>query len=136
MAEQMTSFADRFDTARERIDDEIQRVQREISTRRKRLERQLSSGRKTFEKQTRKQVKQIRGELRRNPLVRELERFQDGVGRQLEGAFETVLGAFQIASKSDVQRIDRKLTKLTKRLKEIERGRKSNGQAQAPIREI
>ncbi len=127
MTEQATTIADRFDTARERIDEEVQRVQKELRTRRRRIEKQITSGRKSFEKQTRKQVKQLRGDLSRNSVVREIERARDEAARQLEGAFEAVLGAFQIATKGDVERIDRKLTKLNKKLKDIDRARKTNG---------
>jgi hypothetical protein len=39
----------------------------------------------------------------------------------------TALNAFQIASKSDLQRIDRKISQLSKRLKEMDRPKRSNG---------
>jgi hypothetical protein len=136
MAEQATTMADRFDTARERIDEEVQRVQKQIQVRRKQLERQLASGRKSIEKQTRKQVKQLRGELSRSSVVQQLERLREDAGRQLEDALETLLGALQIASKGDVQRIDRKLSKLNKKLKEIERGRRTNGQGHREIAQV
>jgi hypothetical protein len=38
------------------------------------------------------------------------------------------LGALQIASKSDVQRMERKLNQLGRKLKELERTRRTNGQ--------
>ena len=136
MAEQATSFVDRFDTARERIDEEVQRVQKELKSRRKRIEKQFASGRKSIEKQTRKQVKQIEADLKQNSIVQQLERARDEAGRQIETVFETVLGALQIASKGDVKRIDRKLTKLNKKLKDIERARKGNGQAPGPIAQV
>ena len=125
-------IAERFDNARERIDEEISRVQKEIQSRRKRLEKQLTSSRKSFEKQTRKQVKQIR----KSSLVQQFEKASDEAGRQIENALEGILGALQIASKGDVDRIDRKLNKLTKRLKDIERARKGNGQAPSQVAQV
>jgi hypothetical protein len=136
MAEQATTLVDRFDTARGRIDEEVQRVQKEIKTRRKRIEKQIASGRKNIEKQTRKQVKQLQGDLKKNSVVQQLERAADEAGRQVEGVFEAILGALQIASKGDVNRIDRKLTKLNKKLKDIERARKGNGQAPGPVAQV
>jgi len=140
MVEQATSFTDRIESARGRLDDEIGRVQKQIQTRRKQIERQINTGRKnfekqlntsrkSFEKQTRKQVK----EIRRSQVVQEVERLGTEVNRQIEGVFERVLGVLQIASKTDVDRIDRKLTKLNKRLKDMERGRKTNGQSPASV---
>jgi hypothetical protein len=136
MADQATSIAERFDTARGRIDEEVQRVQKQIQARRKQLERQLTSSRKSIEKQTRKQVKQLRGELSRSSVVQQLERIREDAGRQLEGALETMLGVLQIASKGDVQRIDRKLSKLNKKLKEMERTRRTNGQARQEVAQV
>jgi hypothetical protein len=128
--EQVTSLADRFESARERIDEEVERVQKEIQARRKRFEKQLNTGRKNIEKQTRKQVKQ----LRQISLVKELEKLRDEANRRIEEAVESVLGALQIASKGDVDRIDRKLSKINKRLKDMERTRKTNGQsATSPV---
>ncbi len=138
MVEQATSFTDRIESARGRIDSEIGRVQKQIQARRKQIEKQINTGRKSFEKQltssrksfekqTRKQVK----DLRRSPVVQEVERIGGEVNRQLEGVFERLLGVLQIASKTDLDRIDRKLTKLNKRLKDMERSRKTNGHTPA-----
>lgn len=133
MAEQATSFVEegreRLHAARERIDDEIQRVQKEFQTRARRIERQLETGRKNIEKQTRKQVRQIEKDLRKSPVVKQLDSWRSQAAQLVEETFESVLGALQVASKSDVKKIDRKLTKLNKRLKEIERTRQTNGSA-------
>jgi cell fate (sporulation/competence/biofilm development) regulator YmcA (YheA/YmcA/DUF963 family) len=132
MAQQATSFVqegvDRLHAARERIDEELQRVQRELQARRKRLERRIDSGRKSFERQTRKQVQQLRDEVSRSPLVKRFEELRAETTRVVEGALEGLLGAFQIASKADVDKIDRKLSKINKKLKDLERTRSTNGQ--------
>jgi len=135
MAEQATSFVDeageRITAARERVDSEVSRIQKDLATRRKKIEKQLASSRKSFEKQTRKQVKQIEKDIRKSEVVKTLESWRGQAESLLEETFEGVLGALQVASKSDVKKIDRKLTKLTKRLKDIERTRQTNG-ATAP----
>ena len=132
MAEQATTLTDRFDSARERIDEEIQRVQRQIQTRRKRLEKQISSGRKSIEKQTRKQVKQLERDLRKNPVVKRFDRFQADATKQIESALTSVLGALRIASTSDVRQVDRKIARLNKKLKDMERERATNGKQPPP----
>jgi polyhydroxyalkanoate synthesis regulator phasin len=132
MAEQATSFVDeslgRFRSARERIDDEIQRVQKELVARRKRLERQLASGRKSLERQTRKQVKQLRSEIQGNRLLKRLDALRAQAGQQLESVIETALGTLQIASKTEVHKLDRKVAKLARQLKELEDKPRANGQ--------
>jgi len=139
MAQQATSFVqegvDRFNEARERIDAEVQRVQKELKTRRKKVERQFKSSRNRLEKQTRKQVKQIEKELQKNTLVKRAEELRDQASRQVESVVDSVLNALQIASKTDLQKIDRKLTKVNKKLREIEDTRKTNGR-QPPAAQV
>ena len=132
MAEQpnlVQDGVDRFNTAFESLGDEVERLQREFQSRRKSFEKQLTDGRKKFEKQTRKQVTRIESEFRKNPLVKRAEELRSDVVKQIEDGAGRLLGALQIASKGDLQRVDRKLNQLTRKLKEIERARKSNGES-------
>ena len=131
MPEQATSFVqeskERFNSARERIDGEVERIQKELRTRSDRIERQISRRRKSFEKQTRKQVKQLERDLRKNPLVKRFDRFQADATKQIESALASVLSALRIASASDVRQVDRKIARLNKKLKDLERERATNG---------
>jgi hypothetical protein len=139
MPEQATSFVqeskERFNSARERIDGEVERIQKQLRTRSERIERQLSRGRKNFEKQTRKQVKQLERDLRKNPLVKRIDRFQADATKQVESALTSVLGALGIASASDVKQVDRKIARLNKKLKEMERERGTNSK-QPPTAQV
>ena len=135
MATHSTSFVEEFveegreriSAARSRIDAEVTRARRELGARRKRIERTIEKIRQKLEKQARRQVKGIHEELRGNPLVQRLEELSEQAVRQLEGAVGTVLGALQIASRSELRKLDRKLAKLGKRLEEIEHARQANG---------
>ena len=131
MPEQATSFVqeskERFNSARERIDGEVERIQKELRTQSERIEQQISRRRKSFEKQTRKQVKQLERDLRKNPLVKRFDRFQADATKQIEDALASVLGALRIASTSDVRQVDRKIARLNKKLKVMERERATNG---------
>ena len=130
MAEQtnlVQEGVDRLNGAFESIDGEIQRVQRELSARRRSIEKRLSSQRKSVEKRTRKEVKRLQSEFRKNPLVKRAESLRKDATKQIESGLDEFLGLFQIASKSDMNRLDRKLTTLSRRLKELEKARKANG---------
>ena len=135
MAETQASFVDegreRLSAARDRIDDEIQRVQEELNGRRKRLEKQFAKNRKRVEKQTRKQVAQIQRDLRKSPVVKGLGKWRGWAESQFAEAVESLLGAFQLASKDDLKRIDRKLGRISKRLSQMERERTVNGSGTA-----
>lgn len=120
---------ERFNTAVDSIDREVQRLQKRFESQRKSLEKQITSGRKNFEKRTRKQVNQLRSELRKNALVKRARNLRSDAAKQIEQGVDNLLGALQIASRNDLQRIDRKLGQLSRKLKEIERARKGNGEA-------
>ena len=125
---------DRMEDAYRSIDKTVQRLQKDLRARRKSIEKQVSSGRKSFERQikarrstieknTRKQVR----ELRKNPLVKRAISLRDGTTKQIEDGVDSVLGFFSIATKSDVNRIDRKLGQINRKLKGLEGRKKSNG---------
>jgi len=127
---------DRVEEAYRSIDKRVQRLQKDLRSRRKTIEKQVSSGRKsierqikarrtTIEKNTRKQVK----ELRKNTLVKRALGLRDDATRQIEDGVDTVLSFFSIATKSDVNRIDRKLGQINRKLKGLEGRKRSNGTA-------
>ena len=135
MAQEANIVQESVDRVREAfgsIEDEAQRVQKrvrkQLDTRRKDFEKQLTSSRKDFEKRTRK----LRTEIRKNPTFKRFENVRKDVTKQLEDGVGGVLNALSIASKTDVQRIDRKLNQLNKKLKDIERSRTSKPKA-APV---
>ncbi len=109
------------------FDDEFQRIQKELSARRKSLEKEFTSKRKTVERRTRKELKRIQSELKKNPIVKRADAVRKDVTKQVETRVDSLLGLMQVASKSDVQRINKKLTTLNRRLKAIEDLRKTNG---------
>ncbi len=117
----------RINEAVQFFDDEFQRVQKELNARRKSLEKEFASKRKTVETRTRKELKRIQSELKKNPIVKRADAVRKDVTKQVETRVDSLLGLMQVASRSDVQRINKKLTTLTRRLKAIEDSRKTNG---------
>ncbi len=115
---------DRINEAFKSIDSEFQRVQKGLSKRRQAIEKQLTKNRKSVERQSRKEVDRLRAEFRKNPIVKRAESVRNDINKQLESGMDNILGVFQIPSKSDMSRIDRKLNALGRRIKEIETVRK------------
>jgi hypothetical protein len=74
-------------------------------------------------------VKRFQSEWRKNPIGKRIEQLRGKATARIESGVDGVLGLFQIASKSDLDRVDRKIGQLSRKLKEIERTRKGNGQA-------
>ena len=119
----------RINEAVQFFDDEFQRVQKELNARRKSLEKEFSTRRRTVERRTRKELKRIQSEIKKNPLVKRADSVRKDVTKQVETRVDSLLGLIQVASKSDVQRLNKKLTTLNRRLKAIEESRKTNGSA-------
>lgn len=110
---------DRVRAAFGTLEEEFERVQRRLRARRRDLEKQLRSGRKDLEKRTRK----LRSEVLSSSAVKRIDTLRKDAQRQLEDGVGNLLGVFQIASKSDVERIDRKISQLNRKLREIEEAR-------------
>jgi len=110
----------RINEAVQFVDGEFQRVQKELGARRKSLEKELAAKRKTVEKRTRKELKRIQSELKKNPIVKRADAVRKDVGKQVETGVDNLLGMMQVASSSDVQRLNKKLNALNRRLKAIE----------------
>jgi HD-GYP domain-containing protein (c-di-GMP phosphodiesterase class II) len=110
----------------ERMQD---RVQEEFTTRRKSIEKQVSSSRKNFEKKTEKQVKRLRGELRKNSYVKRVQGVVDDATKQFEQGVDNILEVLHVASKRDLSRIDRKLNQINKKLRDLEKSKQGNGAA-------
>lgn len=118
---------DRFRDAFGSVEGEVERIQKQLRARRKSLEKQLNTSRRDFDKRARK----VRADIRRSSTMKQIERWRKDASKQLEQGVDNILGALKIASKSDVQRIDRKISQINRKMKEIERRKRSNGQAAA-----
>ncbi len=140
MAQPATTFVDesrdRIHSARERLDSEFKKAQKDLNVRRKRLEKQLSKNRKSFEKEFsksrksfEKQTRQLRKDIQKNGIVKQLNRWRNDAEDQLEDVLDSVLGTLQIATQSDVKKLDRRLSKISKQLKDLDGSKRSHASA-------
>ncbi len=119
---------DRFNAAFESLGDEVDRLQKRIQMRRKAFEKQLTDRRKRIEKRTRKQVDRIESELRKYPIMKRLQDLRKDAVRQIESGVDSVLDVLPIATKSDLKRVERKISQISRKVKDLERVRKANGE--------
>ncbi len=130
---------DRVNEVYRSLDERVQRLQRDLRARRKHWEKQLGSGRKSLEKQVQsgrrsleRRTRKQWTEFKRNELVKRAQSLQRDARDQIEATLSGVLGLFQIASKTDLDRLDRKVGQINRKLRELEgtrRPRRSNGSA-------
>lgn len=100
----------------------IQKLQKQIDVRRRTVEKALSTRRRKLEQRTQKEVARLVARAQRLPLVKRATTLREDASRQIESGVETVLGVFQIASRGELERIDRKLSQISRKLHELEKG--------------
>jgi len=96
------------------------KVRRELRSRGKSIEKQVSTRRKRIERETEKQVKRIRKELNKNRYVKRAQSAVEDATKQLERGVDSFLGAINVASRRDLDRIDRKLNQINRKLRSLE----------------
>ena len=69
------------------------------------------------------QAERLRTELRKFPLITRLEKQGKRAARGLEQQLDNVLDRLPIATKRGVERAERQLTELTRRVRELEKTR-------------
>jgi len=122
------------------IQQQLRSQGRDLEKRLERGRRELASRRQKLESRGRKQLKSLLADARRSAaykrarsLTRDAEKrlgsIRKDASKQLESGVETVLSSIQIATKSDVQRIDRRLRTLNRKLDELEKARASRGRS-------
>ena len=104
--------------------DRVQEAIQSVGDGVERIQGQFDDRRKEFEAQTQKRVKKLSRklgkDLRKQPLWQRADSFRRDATKQFEQSVHSVLGALQIASSSDMKKLDRKLNAISKRLKEFE----------------
>lgn len=119
---------DRFQATVRDMDRHVQRVRRELGKRRRSLERELKRRRTDLEKRAVRRIRQLRSELRRNPAYRRAESLQAETRERIEHQIESVLSSIPVASKSEVEGLEKRVARLTRRVRELE---KTNGVAES-----
>jgi hypothetical protein len=124
MAQRSTLVQDglqRVRTAAESLDHRFRLLQKRLDAQRKSFEKRIESQRKTIERRTQRQLERLLARLRGSKLAHRAETLREDAAQRLETGASALLGALQIASKGDLDRIDRKLSQLTRKLKDIEK---------------
>ena len=132
MAKQANVVQDGVEQVREavrRVDLGFRRIQTQVESRRRRLAKEVTSRRRLIEKRAQKELGRIQKQIQKQPLVKRAEALRAGATERIEGAVTTFLDVLPIATKADIGRIDRKVSALGRKLKEMEKG--NGGTAEA-----
>ena len=99
---------DRFNDTLKNLDGQLQELRDRFDDQRKKVEGQVGQQREKLESQ-----------IRESALYRRGEQVAQDVGEQLERGRAQLFEVFGIASKSEIDKINRKLNRISKRLNEF-----------------
>ncbi|MCX5738433.1 MAG: hypothetical protein NTZ61_08065 [Proteobacteria bacterium] len=125
MAKQASVVQDGVDQVREAVrvvDQGFRRIQKQVETRRRRLTKELTSRRRLIEKRAQRELERLQKQIQKQPIVKRAEALRVGASERFERGVSSFLDALPIATKSDVERIDRKVSALGRKLKGLEKG--------------
>ena len=115
------SGIDRIQAAFRSAEEEVERIQKQVEKRTTQ-----------FNKETEKRVKRFRKDLNKNEAVQQAQSRWIDVSKgfqkrrkdfedQVETGLASVLGTFQIASSSDLKKLDKKLNRISRRLNALDK---------------
>jgi hypothetical protein len=122
----MATHENRVQGAVRRVEREFRKLQRSVESRRKRLEKELTSRRKAFERRAQKELTRFQKELSRQPLMKRANTLRSEAQNRFDEGVATVLDALPIATKREVERIERKLRSIDRKLRELEKGQEAS----------
>jgi len=121
MAQQTSRVQEGVDQLKTRI----RRIQRQVTTGRKALEKELTTRRKAIERRAQKEIARVQKEIARQPLVKRAQKQADtlraGAQSRLEAGVAGLRAALPIATRGEIDRIDRKLRAIDRKLREMEK---------------
>jgi uncharacterized protein YPO0396 len=103
------------------VEEEFQKLQKNVLRRRKSLE-----------KQAQKRVKRVQTELRKSPVVKRAQTLRKDFNQQFEDRIDGLFGVFPYAKREDVAKLERKVSQLTRKLNQLEKANKAS-KAAAPV---
>ncbi len=113
MAQAQATVFDRFNDALKNLDDQLQELRDGFEDQRKKFEGQISRQREKLEAQ-----------VRDSALYKRTERVRREVETQVERGRATIFDVFGIATKSEIDKINRKLNTISKKLNELAKEQK------------
>ena len=112
---------ERVQAAFQSVEDEIQKLQKQIQTR----SNKLSNAAEKRVKKLRKEILALpavkRAERARTDITKRWEKQSKQIEKQVEERIDTVLGRLQIASRSDIAKLNKKLSKMNRKLNDLDK---------------
>jgi molecular chaperone GrpE (heat shock protein) len=108
-------------TAVRRVDQRFRRLRRQVEHRRRELEKQIEAQRKATWRRARRELMRFRRELGKQPLLKRADALRADATSRFQAGVSGFLDALPIATKRDVERIDRRVAALGRKLRDLEK---------------
>ena len=101
--------------------DRIEDARRSFEKRYKKIQKQADKRRRELEKTAEQRGRQIRDDISNNPIVKRVDGLREGASQRIEEQVEQVLSTFRIATQGEIERLERKVAQLSRKVRELER---------------
>ncbi|MAI79272.1 MAG: hypothetical protein CL917_10050 [Deltaproteobacteria bacterium] len=112
---------DKMQSAWKSVEEEVQKVQKQIEVTGTSLNQRAEKQIKQFQKDFRTYPGVQRAESLGEDLKKEVETRLTWVSEQMDSSLVSVLGGLQIASRTEIDKLDRKLNRINRRLKALDK---------------
>ena len=112
---------DKMQSAWKSVEEEVQKVQKQIEVTGTSLNQRAEKQIKQFQKDFRTYPGVQRAESLGEDLRKEVETRLTWVSEQMDSSLVSVLGGLQIASRTEIDKLDRKLNRINRRLKALDK---------------
>jgi len=106
------------------IDESIERIQsvfRNAEEEIQKLQKRADKRRKLIQKRAEKRSKEIQAQVRKMPGVKQAEQLRVDAQKQFDSNVEGLLGMLPVASQHDLEKMDRRIKQLTRKLNALEK---------------
>ncbi len=101
--------------------DRIEDARKSFEKRYREIQKQADKRRRELERRAEKRVQKLRDDFSSNPIVKRVEGLRESASERIEQQVEQVLSTFRIATQSEVERLERKVAQLNRKVRELER---------------
>src|SRR5262245_24809842 len=112
MAQARTTGFDRFNDALKSLDEQLQDLRERFDHQRTRVEREV-----------RKRAEQVQERIQDSDLYKRAERGYKDIGSRVEETRSQIYDVFGIASKAEIEKLNKRLNKISKQIHDLSEGR-------------
>ena len=112
MAQTRSNGFDRFNDALKSLDEQLQDLRERFDHQRHRVEREV-----------RKRAEQVQERIQDSDLYKRAERGYKDIGSRVEETRSQIYDVFGIASKAEIEKLNKRLNKISKQIHDLSEGR-------------